>query len=199
MTERLAVKLANAAVMGGIIKKEDHDLYVYSYQIMLERTMGWGCIFLTSLLFGTLPYALLFALFFWALSMFTGGWHAPGFGLCFLMSVGVFLGVSILEPFVTAELPMYVVMGIILCCSAVISLLGPIADSNKPMDEKSLKRCKKIAFIVLLVEMAIAIVFFAAKHSRALVFIMFSFVVIASSLLTAHGKIKEHRNRRCKL
>ena len=187
MSEKLAARLAIVASQKGVIPSEDIDLYTYSYQILIERTISWVCILIAALLFGNLyPYALVFIAFFIPLSMFTGGWHAPNFGLCFTISVGIFVGFSIVEPFITAQLPINVMMGIVVGCAVIVGVLGPCADANKPMDAKSIKRCHKISVVVLLIEVSIASVVFTLGNERVLMFIVFSFAIVGISLLAAH-------------
>jgi len=188
MSERIAAKLATIAVNNGIIKSEDYELYVYSYQILLERTVGWMSILLLSIVFGTLIYTLIFVSFFVTLSAFTGGWHAPSFGLCFVASVGIFLGFSLIEPFITARVSVYVMIGIVICIGIIIGLLGPIADPNKPIDLNNLKKCHKISVVVLCAQIAISFVVLMAGNERTLVFIMFSFVMVCLSLIAAELK-----------
>ena len=192
MIERVATRLASIASENGIIPSEDHDLYIYSYQIMIERTFSWACILLVALLFETLyPYTLIFMAFFLSLSMFVGGWHAPSFRLCFVVSVGIFLGFSLVEPFVTASFPMGVAVVLITCCAVVIGVLGPVAHPNKPMDAKSIKICRKISIVIIFIQTALAVVSFAAGNERILMFIMFSFMIASASLVGGHREAKK--------
>ena len=190
MTEKVARQLADFAVENNVIKSEDHDLYIYSYQVMIERVVSWTCVLLISLFFGTLFYTFIFAVFFGTLSMFVGGSHAPSFKACFLISIGIFLGFSISQPFITAHLSVSIMLVIIFACGLLIGLLGPIADRNKPMSDKELMRCKKAAIIVLAVELAVACAVAATGNKQVVVFILFSFVTVGLSLLIAHVKAK---------
>ena len=192
MSEKAAAWLAVVASEKGVISKEDIDLYKYSYQILIERTTSWLCILIVASLFGTLqPYALVFATFFVPLSMFNGGGHASGFGICFAVSVGIFLGFSIAEPFITERLSTNVMMGIIVCCSILIGFSGPSANPNKPMDIKSITRCHKISIAILFIEVLVAFVVFTLGNERVLMFIVFSFVIVGVSLLAAHCTAKK--------
>ena len=195
MSERIAAKLADIAWESGIISEDDRDLYIYSYQILIERTVSWACILFIALFFGTLyPYALIFAAFYLSLSMFTGGWHAPSFILCFFMSVGVFLGFSLVEPLLADALSINALMIIVAFCAVGIGLLRPAAHPNKPMDDRGMKRCRRVAVVVLILQSFIAFVFFAMGNSRMLLFIAFSFVIVSFSLVIAHCSVKRHVN-----
>ena len=194
MSEKVAARLASIASENGVISSEDRDLYVYSYQIMIERSISWACILLIALIFGTLyPYTLIFMAFYWPLSMFVGGWHACGFRLCFVVSVGIFLGFSLVEPIISASLTMNVTILAIVCCAVAIGILGPVAHPNKPMDAKSMKRCRKISIVVIFIETTLAFAFFAADNERVLLFIMFSLLITSASLLGGHREAKKHK------
>jgi len=188
MTEKIATRLATIAVENDIIQNEDYELYIYSYQILIERVVSWMCILLISLYFGALSYTLIFVSFYGILHMFTGGWHASSFGLCFVSSVGIFLAFLLAEPAIATLISANIMLGIIICCGLTIGWLGPIADPNKPLDTKSMIRCRKISIVILLVEISIAYVIFAIGNDRILVFIGFSFAMICASLLIAHCK-----------
>lgn len=191
MSERVATRLAIIASENGVISNEDRELYIYSYQIMIERTISWACILLVALLFGTLyPYTLIFMAFYLTLSMFTGGLHVPSFWLCLAASVGIYLVFSLVEPFMTTSLPMNAIILVIVCCAVTISILGPVAHPNKPMDAKSMTRCRKISIAIIFIQTTIAFIFFASGNERILMFIMFSFVIISCSLMAAYWHIK---------
>ena len=184
MSEKIATRLAAIACESGVIPDEDRDLYIYSYQIVFERIVSWACLVLVALFFETLvPYALVFMAFYLSLSMFTGGWHAPSFGLCFLVSVGIFVGFSLVEPFIAAVVSSVVMLAVILCCAVIIALLGPAEHPNKPMDAGALKRCRKVSLVILAVQVALATGVFVLENERVLVFMTLSFALVSLSLV----------------
>ncbi len=188
MTEELAKMLASIAVRNNIINGDDCELYGYSYQILIERFVSWSCILLISLLFRTILYTLIFIVLFGALRMFTGGWHAANFRICFLISVGIFLCFSCAEACLVELISANLMMITILACGFFIAFLGPIADSNKPMEFKRMMSFRKVSLLILLIELLVASNFFISQNKHALLFSLYSFLMLSIPLCIGHCK-----------
>ena len=116
-------------------------------------------IMLLSLLFGDPASAFLFLGVFFFLRLFAGGYHAPTYARCFLLTNSVYLAVIgtsyWLERFQTYNLlPAITVVSYI-----VVLVLSPIRNKNHPLSEKTYGKNRKIAIVLVTIESSIFIFF----------------------------------------
>lgn len=182
----LSKAIASAIISYGIAKESDRELYEYSFLILLEQFSVWVSILCTAFIFGILWETVFYMVLFIPMRIYAGGYHARTFIFCYCISVGIFLAFAIIQHYITIS--RWFASIIILFSAVVMSLLAPMADSNKPIStlEESLftSRIRSLIFLELLIAVFVLII----NITDLFAFVSFSFFHLA--LLLVIGKLK---------
>jgi len=193
MSEKLASKLVNLAIGYGVVKEDDEELYLYSYQITIEFVFSWASILILSVFLHTFLGTLFFMAFYIPLRLYAGGYHAKSFSGCYFLSIATYLVFCFIEPYVSAYLPIYALIGIVLCLSAVIAYLAPIEDPNKPMELADMKRCEKRARVILFLQVVVIIIMALTPWGKRMVYFpSFSILIMCLSLVVVRKNRQPH-------
>lgn len=91
MIDDLAKTVVEKEIQQGRISKEEIDLYVYGYILLIETSIRITLSFCIGLLFSSLAEVILFSALFIPLRSFGGGVHAERAWQCILLSTGVMI------------------------------------------------------------------------------------------------------------
>lgn len=84
-------RLVDKMLYENMISQEDKEWYIYSLQIVIEKTIGLSTILLLGVLFDYLFQTIGFWLVFSGIRKYSGGFHLKHFWSCYLFSVGTYL------------------------------------------------------------------------------------------------------------
>lgn len=157
-------------------------IYVYGFQLSLS-TMGSMCsIVILALAFRSIYSAFAFLGVFFVLQIFSGGYHAPTYARCFVLTNVVYLAV-----YGGAQL----IWGLHLCgllpfltvvSCMIIVLLAPIR--NQPMSEAVFKKNQKIArFLAILQGSTLMILYFFSVTRAYLAIPALSLTAVAAMMV----------------
>lgn len=166
MISRFFRKVAAKLACNGNIQEK----YVELYAKTMELTVAMGISLVTALLIGYFCgmwwHGIVFLAAFIPLRSYAGGYHAGGYISCYIESCGLFTAALLFLKFVVLKWQMIIlIIFLFLFSSAVIFVLAPLADKNKPVSEKEEKVFKKRTHMLLCVEMALSIILFLCKVS----------------------------------
>lgn len=185
MVDYLAEKLASTAIAPGSVNEADKEVYIFGYQVLIEKVLSWGSILILSAFFHKLPGAFVFMLFFIPLRSHAGGYHARTVLRCYVTSVASFAAFCFLESYLL-YFDNIVFFIATLLLSAIIVILAPIADENKPITQAEAHRYKRRTCMILLIEVAIIFVFAKITSAKEfLLFAVFALFSVSVSLLAA--------------
>lgn len=152
MVHDLAKKITNILIQNGVAIPENENQYIYGLEVTLEKTITYTVLIILSIYLKLLIPSILFIIFFITLRGSTGGYHASTFFKCFVSTIFMYLSCSmVLVPFFIKE-KVYIYF-ILLIASIIIILLAPMNHPNLDMDSDEIKRCKRDARIILLLEL----------------------------------------------
>ncbi len=155
--EHLANALTDKLIDWKIINREDRDLYAYGFWQGGIYIFNYASVFLIGLLFGMLWQSVVFILSYGLIRPVAGGYHARTQRNCYLFSILLIVIVlSILKWFPISSI---VCILILLFSGAVIFILAPVEDENKPLDETEQMVYRHRSRIVLSVLSALTLIF----------------------------------------
>jgi accessory gene regulator B len=143
MIHMLAEKAASNFIMRGIVEKEDADIYLYAFEIMLSTAASLCASLAIALLFRRLPEWAVFTAVFVSLRRFAGGHHAQSHLACIATYAGIFACAMALIGIVPQE---WNAAGSIILCAAFCPLIyafAPIRHENKPNSAQALIKFRK--------------------------------------------------------
>lgn len=143
----VAEKMTQRLVSAALIKPEDSSLYQYGLQQGLFMLLNFFTTVVVGLLFGMLWQSILFSLVYMPLRMNAGGYHARTPLRCYVFSTALIAAVlSVIRLVLHNKL----ICGIMAVAgAAIIFVLAPVGDANKPLDEIERKVYRKRACLTL--------------------------------------------------
>lgn len=186
MVDYLAEKLVSAAIASGSVNADDREVYLFGYQALIEKALSWGSILILSAFLHKLPGALVFVFFFIPLRSHAGGYHARTVLVCYSTSVLMFIAFCFTEPYLLNFVNKVSVCISVALFAAIIVILAPIADENKPIMQAEARQYKKRTYIILFVEIGIILVLINIPQAKELLlFAMFALASVSVLLLAA--------------
>lgn len=189
MINKLSKSFADRLLVNGAITKEEQELYIYGFFMLLSQLMylALACIF--GLVLGCFVESIIFYIVFQFIRRYAGGYHATTETRCEILSTLsiiaciVVIRLSKIYDFQTALL-------IISSVSAVcIFILCPLDTPEKPLSDKEFKYFRKISWIVLFTIVVAIIVSYCFNIEFVLLPCCMSLVL--ESILLISGKVQK--------
>lgn len=158
MIDKMIDKLLNRQILLGTMEVSDISVYRYGYTLMLETITNIIIAIIVAEITGEWFYILLFLLMFIPLRSFTGGWHSKRFEICAVWSNFVIIfGIIISETAMKTGEYGFIALEII--SFVIIILLAPVQSKSKRLSDNEIKKYKKSATAVFIVEACLGIIF----------------------------------------
>lgn len=190
--ERLANAITDKLIEWDIINSEDRELYAYGFWQGSIYILNYASVFFIGLLFGMLWQSLVFIVSYGLIRPVSGGYHARTQRNCYLFSILLILVVlSILKWFQWNGIVCFLIL---LLSGAVIFILAPVEDENKPLDEKEQMVYRHRSRIVLFFLSAFTLSFLVTGIIQVANNIAIS--LLASAIMLILGEIKNRTARK---
>ena len=191
MFHRATGKIVEKLTISGIIQSEKKELYRYGINQLLNNMFSLLTFFIIGILLKGVIYALIFLMAYFPLRVYAGGFHASTAFRCWILSSGLLVLVLLTVNY--APIPP-ILYDLFACLSiAVIIIMMPIEDANKPLDEKEIQVYKKRGVIVLILEILIFILFRYFQLDRVAESLAMAWISL--SILLLLGNIKNKKNK----
>lgn len=143
MVSNISKKITGSLVEAGAVPSEDKALYEYGIRMGILMVINIATAVLIGLLLGMFWQCVVFLIAYNPVRTYSGGYHARTPLACYLLSIPmmltVLLGIKML-PWTG-----YVCAIILFCSSVIIYMLAPVADPNKPLNEREIQVYKNRA------------------------------------------------------
>lgn len=186
--EQLAIRLSDYLQRQGIIKDDEQEIYIYSFQAMLFSGGYWLTMLAIALLVHKLPECILYFVSFFLLRSSIGGYHASSQLRCAVLSVVSFLAFIIIIQYLPSAWQGYIMGLSLLVVSGSIIAYAPIDHPNRPFREGEKTYYRKRSILLLItVWVAVVIMVYLGYQAEA-VCISLGAVQASLALLAAHFK-----------
>jgi len=189
-SERITDSLVNA----GAVPSEDKALYEYGIRMGILMVINIVTAVLIGLVLGMFWQSIIFLLAYNPIRTYSGGYHARTPLVCYLLSipmmVAVLLGIKMLP------WNGYICAVALLCSVVIIEILAPVADPNKPINEREKIVYKGKARTYSAVFFGAALMLWVAGMKQVSLSIMMALGVAAVMLVLGaikNGKIIEEK------
>jgi len=134
MMNNISERIADSLVNAGAAPLEDKALYEYGIRQGILLVINIATAVLIGLVLGMFWQSIIFLLAYNPVRTYSGGYHARTALACYLLSIPMML-------FVLLGIKMlpwngYICAIALLCSVVIIVVLAPVADPNKPLNEK---------------------------------------------------------------
>ncbi len=176
-------------IQNGIIKKEEKEVYEYSFEVFISTFLIIVVIFMIALITNRIRISLMFVLGFIFARKTSGGYHAKNHTNCFITTISNYLVFLFIVSTISIK-HVYLINIILIIISAfLIYFLAPVEDRNKPLSLKERKRYRlrsKIYVMILILS------YFPLARTRVLQIESFSFIfgTFSVSIYLLLGRIK---------
>lgn len=131
-------------------RAEDEEIYAYAMECLLNTTLTFMVILLIGGIVHRLVPAVIWMVFFLCIRHFSGGLHAPNHIACFLFSVAIGTACMFLTPLLNGQA--WLIYSGVAVSILIIFAFAPIIHSSHPLSEAKVRRMKKTARVMILIE-----------------------------------------------
>lgn len=140
------------------LSEEKRPVFVYGFELSLSTLSSILSIILLSIIFKNVYSSLLFLYIFFFLRLFSGGYHAPTYPRCFILTNAIFAFVYLLSEVIQWYKPLLIPFAILSCIS--IFLLSPIRSTKHPLSERLYAQNKKAARIIVSIDFLLFLILY---------------------------------------
>ena len=143
----------------GLLSEDDQELYAYGYEVLLNQVANLLMAILIGAIFSAWIEIIIFMIIYLPIRSYCGGYHASTNARCILVSSLLLLLVCILSgAFREYHTVMLEFIGV-LVAGAIIFVLAPVEDANKPLDEVEIHRYRWISRAIWAVQAVVWMIF----------------------------------------
>ena len=156
MFERIAKRIADTMADAGQLNGDETELYAYGLFIALSHAFFLVFAVTLGFILRIPGEAAIFFTVFCLVRSFAGGIHARTEGACTVSTVvliAVFETLIRLSSLLRTYIPFY---AILVLCSAVLTVFGPVGHPNKPLEARDRRRYKTVVSVMTLFFSALA-------------------------------------------
>jgi len=152
MLGTIASKLTSYMIAHGVIPKEDEEIYVFGWTMLLLPVGSCAAILLIGAVFGQLLGSAIFLLFFSLLRSYAGGWHADSFSRCFLTTIALYGCCLLLHLYLPQASWDWAVLALLLMSIFIIFRWAPVDHPHKPFRDGQKQKNKIASRITVLAQ-----------------------------------------------
>jgi accessory gene regulator B len=194
MVERMALNIVEQMERREIIEKIYCEYYTYVLITTVENIVTVSTMLLISLLFKQFMYTICFIFFFISLRRHTGGFHTNKFFQCYFGTI--IIHIFILQ-FSYILCKNFAIMYVLLFLATIsIWIMGTINHPNMNMDKKELQESKKVARLLVLMEVAVIIVLTFLQVGIMYIYNMSMAVILCALLMCVSKILKQEVSRK---
>ncbi|MCL2221562.1 MAG: accessory gene regulator B family protein [Oscillospiraceae bacterium] len=192
MIAQMSKKLSSFFIAHEIISVDDREVYEYSFEVIISTFISFLALAVFAIITCTVGYTALYLLGFIPLRVVAGGYHAKNHFRCitlFMCIYGTYLLLLTLFPY---ELLLQLIVATSALSLALVYLLAPSEDRNKPISDEQkaiYKRKSKIVIICFAAIIGVLSVFIS--DLRIPLSLSLGNLTVAISLLTNFAKNKK--------
>ena len=158
MYEKLSKKITDILIDHKIISKNDFEIYVYCFEIILSTIISSIFIIIWSILFKQFFNTVLFFIGFFFCRKVSGGYHAKSHITCFLFTQALFISYLSLISFSNILESKFAFILITILTTIIIFIFAPIDNENKPFRKNEKIKFKKRSRILSTINIIIVFV-----------------------------------------
>lgn len=189
MINNLSSRLTDRLIDKGSITKDDRELYIYGFFILLSHIMYFSLSAFFGLLFQCFIESVIFYIAFQFIRRYAGGYHAKTETRCEILStLSLLVCVAIIKVIKTYDFQTVLLFINILSAVCILAFC-PLDTPEKPLTEKEFKYFRKISWIILLVITIVIVNSYFFKINT--IFAPCCMSLILESMLLIAGKLKK--------
>ena len=152
MLATIAARLTDQLYSHSPLDPSKKAIYEYGIQLSLSTLASMCSIVVLGLLLKNPASAFIFLGVFFFLRLFSGGYHAPTYARCFLLTNSVYLAV-VGTSYWIVHFQLYHLLPVVVVASCVVVIaLSPVRNKHHPLSENTYRKNRKIAVVLAAIE-----------------------------------------------
>ncbi len=169
MIKNLAVKIVDWQIKRNTLQKEEHGLYLYAYEILINQTINILIAIALAILFRAPLSVFVFLIAYIPLRAFCGGHHAKTNEGCIIVSAIMICIICVTVQMLPGNANDIIPPIAFLISGLMIFKYAPVPDSNKPLSDEEIVRYRKISRKIWLAETAIGMILYFTRSTAGTV------------------------------
>lgn len=149
--EKVFCRIVNKLEENGSIEAEDKEVYIYALNMIQVYITNFAISAAIGIALGMFWYCMVFLIAFMILRQEAGGYHARGWKACYFLST-LILVVALIWIKIQFTWKIYITAALSIISAIYIFIFAPLADENKPLDERDRKAIRKRAHKIVIFE-----------------------------------------------
>lgn len=173
------------------ISSEQYEICRFGFQQGLTILLNAVTVIVIGAVMKELWQAILFMALYAPLRSNAGGYHARTATRCYIYSILLMIAVLLAMKYLF--IPTFIcIIALVISC-AVILILAPVEDANKPLDDIEQVVYKKRTYVITALEVAFCAIALLCGAKQIMLCFIGAFIMISGILIA--GKIKNEWNR----
>lgn len=187
----LVSQIVNFITEQDVISDESdvQDFYRYGIEISISSLLNIVLVVIAGILIHHIIESIVFLTLFILIILirsFTGGYHADTYFRCNLLMCTTFILTALANSIFSNKFSLLIIIVLICVTELIVSILGPIENKNKPIDDSKRIKLKIIGIVITLIINCTGL--FLSRSYLGTMIILTTFLI---ALLMIAAKIKE--------
>ena len=184
----LVSQIVNFITEQDVISDESdvQDFYRYGIEISISSLLNIVLVVIAGILIHHIIESIVFLTLFILIRSFTGGYHADTYFRCTLLMCTTFILTALANSIFSNKFSLLIIIVLICVTELIVSILGPIENKNKPIDDSKRIKLKIIGIVITLIINCTGL--FLSRSYLGTMIILTTFLI---ALLMIAAKIKE--------
>lgn len=184
----LVSQIVNFITEQDVISDESdvQDFYRYGIEISISSLLNIVLVVIAGILIHHIIESIVFLSLFILIRSFTGGYHADTYFRCNRLMCTTFILTALANSIFSNKFSLLIIIVLICVTELIVSILGPIENKNKPIDDSKRIKLKIIGIVITLIINCTGL--FLSRSYLGTMIILTTFLI---ALLMIAAKIKE--------
>lgn len=181
MIQLISNNITDKLIENGTIDYEDREIYTYGLHQGMTMILNIATTIIMGILFKMIWQSIIFMMAYIPLRSYAGGYHAKTQIRCHMFSIILItlalLGIKMIQ------WTYFICLIVSFLSGAIIILLAPVQDINKPLDQNEKTVYRKRTRIILVVLLSTTVLFLLLDQSQIAICITMAILILGFMLM----------------
>lgn len=195
----LVSQIVNFITEQDVISDESdvQDFYRYGIEISISSLLNIVLVVIACILIHHIIESIVFLSLFILIRSFTGGYHADTYFRCNLLMCTTFILTALANSIFSNKFSLLIIIVLICVTELIVSVLGPIENKNKPIDDSKKIKLKITGTAMTSIINCAGLILRESYLGTMIIFTTFLIVLLMIAAKVKEAKIQERGGNSC--
>lgn len=195
----LVSQIVNFITEQDVISDESdvQDFYRYGIEISISSLLNIVLVVIAGILIHHIIESIVFLSLFILIRSFTGGYHADTYFRCNLLMCTTFILTALANSIFSNKFSLSIIIVLICVTELIVSILGPIENKNKPIDDSKKIKLKITGTAMTSIINCAGLILRESYLGTMIIFTTFLIVLLMIAAKVKEAKIQERGGNSC--